>query len=156
MDGGDCGYDWRLLLGRSSLLAVAEVHLAGSEALAAFAAEGCAGPRVHAGVPAVEAVGPAAAARALFSGVVFGVRAAGLESDEGWSAEIPDAVAPADGAPVSVVGHRGADALSAALDAASKTAMILHATNPMPVSFLRTALRFRLPPTALHGNGWHH
>ena len=41
-----------------------------------------AGPRVDAGVAAVEAVGPAPAAGALLGGVVLGVRTARLEASQ--------------------------------------------------------------------------
>jgi hypothetical protein len=133
--------------GSGSVLAAAEVDPARTEALAAGPAEGGAGAGVDAGVSAVEAVGPAAAARALLLGVVLGVWAAGLEADQVRRTVLGDALLPADGAPVRVVGHRGADTLSAALDAAPKASVLLDAAHAMPVLPIRPAVCGWLPAT---------
>ena len=144
---GRRGWSWRSLL-RQGLLAVAELGLARAEAPAAAAAEGGAGAEVDASVAAVEAVGPAPAAGALLGGVVSGVGGAALEAGEGRDAKLGQAVAPADGAPVSVVRPRGADALAAALDAAAEAAVLLHSALAVPVLFGQ-AIGFWLATAAL-------
>ncbi len=129
-------------MGSGVVLADAEVDPAGSEALAAAAAEGGAGAGVDVGVAAVEAVGPSLAAGARLDGIVFGVRPARLEPGEGRGAAQADAVPPADGAPVRVVGHGGADALAAALDAVAEAPMAFDLAYSMPI--LLWSIRFRL------------
>ncbi len=59
--------------------------------------------------------------------------AARLEAGEGWGAAQADTVPPADGAPVSVVGHVGADALAAALGAVAEASVALDLAHSMPV-----------------------
>ena len=147
VSSGGRGWSRRSLL-RQRLLAVAELGLARAEAPAAAAAEGGAGAEVDASVAAVEAVGPAPAAGALLGGVVSGVGGAALEAGEGRDAKLGQAVAPADGAPVSVVRPRGADALAAALDAAAEAAVLFHSALAVPVLFGQ-AIGFWLATAAL-------